>query len=344
MAENIFFSYAHEDREWVAYVAARVGHARFNPFFDRDIIGGQQWWDRLLSEIEQCDVFIPVLSPAYLRSTPCRIEVSYAVELGKPLIPLDLCAGTLSGAAFIEPIKAAQWVPYNPADPPTTVLDLVGALNNAPVAPPLPEGRQRPTAPGADVMSTAVRLVGSVDPLTETEQWAVVGELRANMRGENRAAAQALLASLLGRHDLLASVHEDASAMYDEPAVRSQPAGRRGDAATHRPAAAPAAPRPPVDRNMPRTHMVWSIITTALGATFLLGAVPGAIALVSSSKVQSLWRKGEEEAAREASQRARTWNLIGLVVLVLVVIAVVVNLANQAPSCSNNPSSSLPSC
>jgi len=343
MAENIFFSYAHEDREWVSYVATRVGLARFTPFFDRDIIGGQQWWDRLLTEIEQCDVFIPVLSPAYLRSTPCRIEVSYAVELGKPLIPLDLCAGTLSGAAFIEPIKAAQWVPYNTDDPPTTVLDLVGSLNNTAPAPLLPEGRQRPTAPDADVLSTAGRLVGSANPLTETEQWAVVGELRANMRGENRAAAQALLASFLGRRDLLASVQKDALAMYDEPSVRPQPAGRLIGQAAHQPAA-PAAPRPQVDRNMPKTHMAWSIVMAVLGAITFFGAVFGVIALVYGTKVTTLWQKGEKEAARRASQRARTWNLIGVVVLGLVLIIVVVSVANQQPDCSNDLSSSLPAC
>jgi serine/threonine kinase PknH len=171
----VFFSYAHEDRDWVSYVAGNIASASFNPFFDRDIVGGQQWWDRLLSEIEKCDVFAPVLSAAYLRSVPCRIEVSYALELGKTLIPLDLSGGTLSPTVFIEPIKAAQWISRDAQDPTAMVMRLIGALNNAPVAPPLPIDRQRPPAPGADVLATAVRLVGSPQELSPTEQWAVVG-------------------------------------------------------------------------------------------------------------------------------------------------------------------------
>lgn len=341
--KNIFFSYAREDRHLVAPMAKNLEEAGFIVFFDQDIIGGQQWWDRLLTQIEECDVFAPVLSSLYLRSGPCRIEVSYAVELGKTLLPIDLSAGTLSNAAFIDPIKGAQWVSYRSDDPTSTFVSLVRAVNNAEAAPPLPEGRQRPAAPGADVLASAVRLVGSADQLTETEQWAVVGELRANLRGETGAAARALLESFLLRRDVLVSVYQDASSMIGElpqtapppppsPAPSDEPAASAARSHEQAPTQDPqpeSAPRllqsqapSPGSAQKPANYVVWSIIVGVFGAVvgFLVGSVFGVVALSYSKKVDRLWSDGDEDGARLSSRRARLWNIIGLVALTVYLV------------------------
>jgi hypothetical protein len=330
MAKGVFFSYAREDRGVVAPFARYIENAGFAVFFDQEIIGGQQWWDRLLTKIEECDAFVPVLSSLYLRSGPCRIEVSYAVELGKTLIPMDLSAGTLASAAFIEPIKASQWVTYDADDQMGTVLKLVAAINNSPDAPPLPEARQRPQAPGADVLASAVRLVGSTATLTETEQWAVVGELRANMRGETGPAARALLESFLLRRDLLASVYEDASTMVVESQTppRTAPAEK---AAAPRPATV-AEPRPAPEHHTeppattapgkPPTYLAMSVVAAVVAFyPYFVGTVLGLAAVLYSLRARRLLRLGDEPGARKASRRAALWILVTAACFVVSVLA-----------------------
>jgi hypothetical protein len=61
-------------------------------WMDERLRGGQRWWDEILAQVRDCDVLILVLTKRSITSEACRRELQYAVELGKPVLPLRLDA------------------------------------------------------------------------------------------------------------------------------------------------------------------------------------------------------------------------------------------------------------
>jgi hypothetical protein len=59
------------------------------PWIDRvGIPPGMRWRDALLDELRACDKFIAILSPAYIESEHCRMEIFVARSFGRPILPV----------------------------------------------------------------------------------------------------------------------------------------------------------------------------------------------------------------------------------------------------------------
>src|SRR5687767_11276595 len=111
MGRRIFLSYARGDRPAVETLVADLRGSGHSPFFDNELAGGQAWWEELLTQIENCDAFMPSLTGRYLRSVPCKLEAEYATMLGKPFLPVALEA---ISPRFCPPrIAEAHWVTYD---------------------------------------------------------------------------------------------------------------------------------------------------------------------------------------------------------------------------------------
>ena len=72
----------------------------------------------------------------------------------------------------------------------------------------------------------------------------------------------------------------------------------------------PPAPQPPpmMGAPAPSNNMVWGIISIFLCWPF---AIPS---LVSASKVNNLWMQGDVAGAQAASESAKKWGRIGIIV------------------------------
>ena len=57
----------------------------------------------------------------------------------------------------------------------------------------------------------------------------------------------------------------------------------------------------------PNDLLVWSILSTIFCCI-----VTGIVAIVYSSKVNTLWAAGDRAGAQDAARKAKTWNLVGL--------------------------------
>ena len=89
-----------------------MGH---DPFYDQDLTGGQRWWDVLLTQIEESDGFLPVLSDAYIDSEACGQEARWASNVVMPILPLDL--GSV-GPEMVDPhIAQTNWIRFGLEDP-----------------------------------------------------------------------------------------------------------------------------------------------------------------------------------------------------------------------------------
>lgn len=76
-----------------------------------------------------------------------------------------------------------------------------------------------------------------------------------------------------------------------------------------------------------QNYLAWSIIVTVLGACFccLIGAVPGVVAIVFGSQVNSKYAAGDEDGSRRASENAKLWCWVGTAFAALGIVWTIVS-------------------
>lgn len=233
----VFFSYAREDRRKVELLAGRMQSLGHQVWLDRELSGGQPWWDVVLTQLQSADVVVYALSPASLRSQACGAEMSYARALARPVLPVMV--ERTPPDALPPDLGRLQVVDYvNPTE--DSAFALARAVAQLPPAPPLP--RPMPPSPAVP-LSYLSRLAQQIaaPSLSIDEQLAVVSELELGMKSgdhEERTAAWSLLNSLMTRRDL-----------YQETGVRGQ---RLLGAPQPMPAVTPA--RPPGNYGAPNPY------------------------------------------------------------------------------------------
>jgi hypothetical protein len=85
----------------------------------------------------------------------------------------------------------------------------------------------------------------------------------------------------------------------------------------------PGYPPQPPAAQAPKNYLVWSILVTLFCCL-----VPGIVAIVYSAQVNGLWGQGRYADAQKASDRARTWVIIS-VVLGIIGIAISIYYATK---------------
>jgi TIR domain-containing protein len=99
------------------------------PVDDRDDSRGTAWWNEVVGRIEDCEVFVALVSPAYADAHACRLAVKHAAASGLPVVRLDL--GDNPPTAGLHPaVMMARPVRFDPDDPGAPAL-LDQALNGA---------------------------------------------------------------------------------------------------------------------------------------------------------------------------------------------------------------------
>jgi WD40 repeat protein len=107
----IFISHSnldHEPSERIKAVLQRFGFERVFLDFDKDtgIGAGEQWEKRLYEELVRCHAAVLILTPHWLRSKWCFVELAQARALGKVVLPVR-CA-PLDGAIVTPEIQSVE--------------------------------------------------------------------------------------------------------------------------------------------------------------------------------------------------------------------------------------------
>jgi hypothetical protein len=200
---SVFVSYARRDRPKVSKVVEGLRFLGADVWLDESLAGGQAWWDSVLDQVRDCDLFVQSVSPATLESDACESERAYAVALGKPILPvlvepmsLDLLPEALAGIQVVEYTEPT----------PEAAFRLARAVRSCePAAAPPPEVPPRPPVPLSYLGSLGERI--RAHELSLDEQHALVARLRAAMeRGDEHEAAVDLLRRLQRREDLYHAV------------------------------------------------------------------------------------------------------------------------------------------
>ncbi len=75
---DIFISYSSEDREFADKIAQDLKKNGYNTFYDKEILPGEEWENRLNHELQKAKNLIVILSPNYTRSQWTQQELEAA--------------------------------------------------------------------------------------------------------------------------------------------------------------------------------------------------------------------------------------------------------------------------
>jgi len=255
-------------------------------WLDRDLSGGQAWWDQILVAIRECDCFAFVVDPNSLNSKACTLEFEYADSLGKPVLPV-LVADGVSTNLLPHALSRLQLIDYRKADR-SAALSLAKCLTTLPAAPPLPNPLPTPPDVPLSYLGGLGKRVNAAS-LTYDEQSALVLDLKHGTRDpESAADALALLKRLRKRRDLFAAIAEEIDGLIAPVAPLSTPAGPHLLKPESPIEVQPIEPRNPDKVARPNTSLLWSSWIRALtGALISTGL--SAITVGSSPQPGDVW-------------------------------------------------------
>jgi hypothetical protein len=225
--QNIFVSYARQDRDRITSVVEGLRLLGNDVWFDEELSGGQAWWDTILQQIRECDVFVQAITPSSARSEACQSERRYAAGVGRPILPVFL--EQLPTSILPSDLAVLQAVDYVDEAPERRAFRLAGALQKLPAAPPLPaELPPSPPVPLSYLVELSDQL--RTPSLSLDEQMQIVSRLRKAVgEPDDHAAALELLRQLKARSDLFYAVSLDVDRLRAEieaaetPSVQQQP-------------------------------------------------------------------------------------------------------------------------
>ncbi len=209
----LFISYARPDADAVGNLAKDLGLVSRDVWFDQELRsqGGQEWWNVILAKVRAAEVFVFVLSPDSVRSNACRSELSYALDLGLPILPVKVRDTNIQLAP--EAIVRTQVVSYERRSAETATALVVAVLQKRTETRPPPD--PLPTPPPAPIIDLEpVRQRLAAPHLSFDEQAAVLVDLRVQARNPDQAeATRSLAEQFLAREDLTVSAKKDLEAL-----------------------------------------------------------------------------------------------------------------------------------
>src|SRR5688572_13031072 len=135
--KRVFVSYSRTNLDAVTQLIQDLEAIGVPTWHDQTLTGGQRWWDNILSNIRDCDIFIFALSQESWESEACRSELAYVQRLSKAILPV-LVADGINLNLLPAPINEIQVTDYRRCDK-GAAFALVKSINTAPSAPPLPD-------------------------------------------------------------------------------------------------------------------------------------------------------------------------------------------------------------
>jgi hypothetical protein len=92
----VFVCYSHDQRETVRAQIDWLRAQGFTVWYDEAIQPGSRWTEDLASAVDGCAAFLFFLCPRSVGSRHCLDEVHFALECGRPIVPVELAPVTLT--------------------------------------------------------------------------------------------------------------------------------------------------------------------------------------------------------------------------------------------------------
>ena len=206
---KVFVSYARESQGRIRSIAEDLSALGCDVWYDQGMIGGQGWWDQILDEIRQRDVFAFAIAPDSLESVACNAERAYASALNKIILPLLISEG-VNVELLPRELARIHYVDCR-SDDKESLKALYKALSALPYPyPRLPQPLpQRPDLP-LSYLAVLKEQVESTEGLNLDQQLSLLLALKQGLRNAKYANdVLALLRQFRSRDDLLAKVADE---------------------------------------------------------------------------------------------------------------------------------------
>jgi hypothetical protein len=181
MKPVIFFSYSRQDADFVLQLGKDLRNAGVDIWLDQlDIKPGERWDVAIQESLSECGQLLVVLSPASVASANVLDEVSFALEQGKPVIPV-----LIADCEIPFRLRRLQHVDFRP-DYATALKHVLDSL----AVPLAPGARTATAAPVTREANTRApsrsALIGGVAGAALAALVAIVLVQRANSGGQNQ--------------------------------------------------------------------------------------------------------------------------------------------------------------
>ena len=222
---RVFVSYSRNNLDAVTQLIKDLQDVGINAWHDQTLTGGQRWWDNILENIRECDIFVFALSPESWDSEACKSELGYVVQLGKPILPVLVSDG-ININLLSPPLNEIQVTDYRRRDK-EAAFALLKSINTTPPTEPLPNPLPTPPRVPVSYLSTLRDKIDSNEPLSPQDQITLLFELEEELRdGRSPAETRDLLLRLKRRDDLLAKIASKIDALLNtshKPPVTPHP-------------------------------------------------------------------------------------------------------------------------
>lgn len=190
---RVFVSYSRHDTDVARRLINDIRSGGHEPWFDEDLHVGEKWWDSILTQIRNSEVFVFALSRWSSPSEACSAELAYAQALEIPVVPVQI--GPVD-ALELTPVPELEVIDYQEPTSASgarlaTAIREHGALRGD-LPNPLPEPPDRPFA-----YLERLRSLIAVRTLPSEKHGAIIGELRQTLDNEDDHRARANARSLL---------------------------------------------------------------------------------------------------------------------------------------------------
>lgn len=176
---KIFVTYSRLSQPEVASLVKDLEELGHEVWFDKDISGGQSWWDNILNQIRNCEVYVFAIAKDSIDSTACIRELKYAEALGKAPLPV-LIKNDVSLAIAPRYIANVQYVDYTKSDQKKAIIGLINSLNHITPTISLPDPLPEPPEIPISYLDTLKEKVDA-PTITKNEQISLVKTLQSKL-------------------------------------------------------------------------------------------------------------------------------------------------------------------
>ncbi|WP_295421756.1 TIR domain-containing protein [Sulfurovum sp.] len=212
---KIFISYKSEDEDKTKALVDDIEKLGYTVWFDRELSGGQKWWDTILESIRDCDMLVFALSVESLNSSACSREYDYASKLGKTILPV-LVGENVSINLLPPVLSQIQFVDYRDPDR-DALLHLAKALTSAPPSQPLPNPLPLPPEVPISYLGKLGKQISNTSKLSYEEQSTLLVDLKRGLHDPETAAdTRTLLKKLRKRQYLFENIAKEIDELLED--------------------------------------------------------------------------------------------------------------------------------
>ncbi len=176
---KIFVTYNRLSQREVTSLVKDLEELGHEVWFDKDISGGQSWWDNILNQIRNCEIYVFAIAKDAIDSTACMRELKYAEALGKTPLPV-LIKNDVSLAIAPRYIANVQYVDYTKSDQKKAIIGLIKSLNHITPTTLLPDPLPEPPKIPISYLDTLKEKVDA-PTITKNEQISLVKTLQTKL-------------------------------------------------------------------------------------------------------------------------------------------------------------------